>query len=454
MEGNSIWTNEAPQTFGRVYPVPQGLSACSQVGGTSQGLITPSHSRTSSLPAMATVMPVTPGTPGTRATSFSTPQYPPVQTLAKFGDDWESQFASLSIIDTSPLQALSRRNTVFSTASISTAGTSATSIRTIGAGTSEEIVQMSRDQQGCRLLQKKLDEDLAVNFGPIFSAVLPHAGQLMVDPFGNYLIQKIMHLCSPSELSMIIVEIASNIYPIAINCHGTRALQKLLECVSADDHYQLILGSIRTNFVALVHDLNGNHVVQKLLTTFNGPHFNSLVLLIVENLVPISTHKHGCCMLQKMIARANQSQLDYITDRVLLNSISLMIDQFGNYVVQYVLTLGIAQFNDAIMRLVAMNIINLSCGKFSSNVVEKCLVLQTGDINPVLLSLVSFDVLNVLIRDQYGNYVVQTTLNVSDWDIKCVIVELIKPILPAIKYTSYGKRVHQLALSIANEMDK
>lgn len=452
MEGNSIWNSTLATPTTRNQGYTQTLLADQQVGFSPQCLITPSHSRTSSLPAIASMLPVT---PSTRATSFSTPQYPLMQPVTRFGDDWESQIGSLSIIDTSPIQPISRRNTVFSTTSISTAGTSATSIRTASSNPSatEEIIQLSKDQHGCRLLQKKLDDDHKLNFPLIFNAILPFSGQLMVDPFGNYLIQKIIEISSPNDLSLIIMEISSNIYPISINCHGTRAIQKLIDCLSNDEHYQLMFNCVKPNIVNMVHDLNGNHVIQKVLNNFNGSHFNNLVLLIVENLVPISTHKHGCCILQKMISKSSPRQLEFISDNILMNSISLMIDQFGNYVVQYIITLDLPRFNDHLMKLVSMNIINLSCGKFSSNVVEKCLLIKMGDINPVMLSLISFEALNVLIRDQYGNYVVQTTLNVADWDVKCVIVELIKPILPTIKYTNYGKRIHQRAISIANEMD-
>lgn len=454
MEGNSIWNNVPHQGNARALLYQQGLPASPHIVSSSQSLITPSHSRTSSLPAIANVLPVT---PSMRSTSFSHG----VQPLAQFADDIESQFGNLSIIDTSPIQPVSRRNTVFSVSSISTAGTSVTSIRgssaSGGAGcgtTNEEIIQLSKDQHGCRLLQKKLDDDFNFNFPQIFNAILPFASQLMVDPFGNYLIQKIMQISTPNDLSLIIMEISSNIYPISINCHGTRAIQKLLDCISNDDHYQLLLNCIKPNIVNLIHDLNGNHVIQKVLANFNGIHFNNMVTVIINHLLPISTHKHGCCILQKMISKSTPMELEFISDKILMNSISLMIDQFGNYVVQYMLTLDLPNFNNQLMRLVSINIINLSCGKFSSNVVEKCLSIRTGDLNPVLISLISFEVLNVLIRDQYGNYVVQTTLNVSDWDIKCVIVELIKPILPTIKYTNYGKRIHQRAISIANEMDK
>lgn len=59
-----------------------------------------------------------------------------------------------------------------------------------------------------------------------------------------------------------------------------------------------------------------------------------------------------------------------------------------------------------------------------------------------------------LIKDQYGNYVVQTALEVADWPVKCVMAEMVRPMLPNIRYTNYGKRIHTKVVSILAELDK
>jgi len=183
--------------------------------------------------------------------------------------------------------------------------------------------------------------------------------------------------------------------------------------------------------------------------------------LIIINLIPITTHKHGCCVLQKLMAKCSPQQVVFIGEQILNNGIYLMQDQFGNYVVQFLLSLELDYINNTLLHLVASDFVNLSCGKFSSNVVEKCLRVSlppttdnTAGLNPIMVSLVSLSVLNTLIKDQYGNYVVQTTLDVADWNIKCVLVELMRPILPGIRYTSYGKRIYSKAINIAKEMEK
>jgi hypothetical protein len=51
-------------------------------------------------------------------------------------------------------------------------------------------------------------------------------------------------------------------------CFGTRAIQKLIETVKTRQQIALIVSALRPDFMHLVNDLNGNHVIQKCLSNF------------------------------------------------------------------------------------------------------------------------------------------------------------------------------------------
>jgi hypothetical protein len=52
---------------------------------------------------------------------------------------------------------------------------------------------------------------------------------------------------------------------VALNTHGTRAVQKLIETLSSREQRQIVIDSLGQGVVALIKDLNGNHVVQRCL---------------------------------------------------------------------------------------------------------------------------------------------------------------------------------------------
>lgn len=322
-----------------------------------------------------------------------------------------------------------------------------------------EIILLSKDQNGCRMLQTLLDDDANKNLPLIFNATYKNSSALMLDPFGNYLIQKLMICSTASQISLILIDISGNIGKIATNLHGTRALQKLIGCLTTPNHHDLIAFAISNVIVDLIHDLNGNHVIQKLISHFFGNDLEFLIDLVITHLVEIATHKHGCCVLQKLLNKCSKPQIQKISDEILRNSVYLMKDQFGNYVIQYLISLKIDAINYELLKLVANELTSLSCGKFSSNVVEKCLKLnpKVGSINrcihPLLASMVNIQTLVSLIKDQYGNYVVQTALEIADYPIKCVMAEMIRPVLNNIKNSNYGKRIHSKVLQILSEME-
>lgn len=104
-----------------------------------------------------------------------------------------------------------------------------------------KIDVIARDQIGCRMLQRKLSEGDAEETRGICSEVLEHAVSLLVDPFGNYLVQKVIEECEESQLLLLVRRIRQRITDICLSPHGTRAVQKLIEVSAA-----LVSGATRS----------------------------------------------------------------------------------------------------------------------------------------------------------------------------------------------------------------
>jgi len=58
---------------------------------------------------------------------------------------------------------------------------------------------MCLDQHGCRFLQKELEDNDLSKRDIIFNEVIPHIADLMSDPFGNYLCQKLIEKCTTAQ---------------------------------------------------------------------------------------------------------------------------------------------------------------------------------------------------------------------------------------------------------------
>lgn len=62
-----------------------------------------------------------------------------------------------------------------------------------------QVMLVAKDQNGCRFLQRKFDEGGATAIGAVLPEVLDNLVDLMMDPFGNYLIQKLLDRCSEDQ---------------------------------------------------------------------------------------------------------------------------------------------------------------------------------------------------------------------------------------------------------------
>ncbi len=151
-----------------------------------------------------------------------------------------------------------------------------------------EILTLCKDQHGCRYLQKKLEEEVPEQRDMIFRETYGHFPELMTgepgassasrkksltsslrtDPFGNYLCQKLLEYSTEEQRNVICESVANDLVAISLNMHGTRAVQKMIDFLSNPrqaGQIRSIIMALSLNVVALIKDLNGNHVIQKCL---------------------------------------------------------------------------------------------------------------------------------------------------------------------------------------------
>lgn len=60
-----------------------------------------------------------------------------------------------------------------------------------------------------------------------------------LDPFGNYLCQKLIEYATDEQRTTIVNNALPQLSRIALNQHGTRALQKMIEFISTPEQVDL-----------------------------------------------------------------------------------------------------------------------------------------------------------------------------------------------------------------------
>lgn len=233
------------------------------------------------------------------------------------------------------------------------------------------VVPLAKDQLGCRYLQKQIDDN-PVFLNLILPNILSSAEELCNDPFGNYLIQKVITLTNLEQSESFINIIEPYIFEICVSAHGTRVIQTIVHKIKKND----VLLAKLTNLlypivIPLFKDLNANHIIQKFIKEITFPNNQFIYNILSKNLMELATDKHGCCVIQKCIEEGNKDQQDRLIAMLIEQGSTLVLDQYGNYVIQYIISLRDQKINTQIVSTLLPNIYNLSKEKFSSNVIEK-----------------------------------------------------------------------------------
>lgn len=314
-----------------------------------------------------------------------------------------------------------------------------------GAATTNGSVHMvARDQAGCRMLQQKLDEGDPRVISTIFSEVLGHFSELMMDPFGNYLCQKLLELCNFRQLERILDRVSGDLVRVSLNMHGARAVQKLVDTVKVSPYVSRLVSALEGSIATLAKDANGNHVVQRCLDALRPEAQIFIFRALAVNIIDVSSDRQGCRIIQRCVDAAQGEGRLSLIKAICSHTLPLVQDPFGNYVVQYVLSLNDLWVNNAVVASMLGHLGVLSKQKFSSNVVERCLQLCGAEEKKMMIGeLCEFVNPGELLRDVYGNYVIQSALSVATEPQLSALLNQIRPSLPLLRTSGQGRRIAQ-----------
>lgn len=85
------------------------------------------------------------------------------------------------------------------------------------------ILSMGKDQNGSRVLQDVMKKLGTEEFSFVFSELIGHVTELMLDPFGNYVVQKMVEMSSEEQRHRIILMVTEHNFQLVRTClsqHG------------------------------------------------------------------------------------------------------------------------------------------------------------------------------------------------------------------------------------------
>lgn len=206
-----------------------------------------------------------------------------------------------------------------------------------------------------------------------------------------------------------------------------------------------------------VKDQNGNHVIQKVIDRVPMEHIQNIVEAFRGQVGALSVNSYGCRVIQRLLEKVQEPQRRFILTELHAEGPKLITDSYGNYVTQHVIEHGLPEDRAKIVSLIRAQFLMFSKHKFASNVVERCLVCGNDQQRLELVSTViakndrgETNLLNLL-KDGYGNYVIQKLLETLSRDDYETFVAALKPELEKAKKIISGKQIVSVSVTCAHK---
>ncbi|KAJ5768920.1 hypothetical protein N7520_003479 [Penicillium odoratum] len=308
------------------------------------------------------------------------------------------------------------------------------------------VVEFSGDQHGSRFIQQKLETANSDEKEQVFREIQPNCLQLMTDVFGNYVVQKLFEHGNQTQKKILANQMRGHVLALSTQMYGCRVVQKALEHILTDQQAAMVK-ELESHVLKCVRDQNGNHVIQKAIERVPSEYVQFIINAFRGQVNRLAAHPYGCRVIQRMLEHCEEVDRQSILSELHACTSNLIPDQFGNYVIQHVIENGDESDRNRMIVIVMSQLLAYSKHKFASNVVEKS--IEFGDPSQaqhIISTLISPNdrgesPLLGLMRDQYGNYVIQKVLGQLKGAEREALIDQIKPLLSQLKKFSYGKQI-------------
>ncbi|KAL2057826.1 hypothetical protein ABVK25_001443 [Lepraria finkii] len=317
----------------------------------------------------------------------------------------------------------------------------------------------SNDQQASIFLQQKLKVGTVEQKYQIIEAIVVQAYPLMVNRFGNFLVQRCFEHGTPEQVIAIANAIRGNTLSLSMDAFGCHVVQKAFDAVPEDYKAIMVHELLRRIPETVIHRY-ACHVWQKLFELRWSDSPPQIMKYVNEALHgmwhEVALGETGSLVVQNILENClEEDKRPCITE--VLNSIDIVAHgQFGNWCIQHICEHGAPVDRSRAIDHVLRYAIEYSMDQFASKVVEKCLKIGGAEFLERYLERVCegradrprIPLIDIA-SDQYGNYLIQYILTHANPTHRDIVASHIRKHMVSLRGSKFGSRVGMLCCNPA-----
>lgn len=285
-----------------------------------------------------------------------------------------------------------------------------------------------KTQLGSRILQNYLCQSSQQILNQIYHDIYDDLNVLFLDPYANYFCLKLFCCLETDERLSFIIAILPNIITFSMNKVATYPIQCIIGSLSSQKEKELIMHTINPHIKTLILDIYGTHVIEKILMCLEREHCLLIKQFIIDNYVYLANHMNGLCLAKKILMLEYKKEHFNTLRQILIDHcLDLIENPYGNYALQIVIDYWNNEDIIDIFAKIYDHCTKLSMMKYSSNVIERCIQKSEIFVNNFINEICNkYHSVGMLIKDNYGNYVIQTALKTAKGGVKVRLINEIE----------------------------
>jgi hypothetical protein len=156
------------------------------------------------------------------------------------------------------------------------------------------------------VFQSWLGEANPLEVDKVISNLWEELPELITHEYANYMVQKLLGVCTLAQRLRIVQRLQADIPGIARNKQGTHSLQTLIALFTSDDEYKQVCDSVRTSYLSLAQHPNATHFLQKIIILFPLSQTMDFIHIVNSDFLNFALDKNAMCVIKQMIKRVSE----------------------------------------------------------------------------------------------------------------------------------------------------
>ncbi|KAH9908211.1 ARM repeat-containing protein [Xylariomycetidae sp. FL2044] len=312
----------------------------------------------------------------------------------------------------------------------------------------------NNDQQASIFLQQKLKVGTPKQKYEIVEAIVAQAYPLMVNRFGNFLVQRCFEHGTPEQVTKIADAITGSTLNLSMDPFGCHVVQKAFDSVPEDYKAIMVHELLRRIPDTVIHRY-ACHVWQKLFElrwSESPPQIMKFVNDALRGMWhEVALGETGSLVVQNIFENCLEEDKRPCIEEVLANIDIVAHGQFGNWCIQHICEHGQPPDQGRAIDHVIRYAAEYSMDQYASKVVEKCLKIGGAEFLSRYLDRVCEGRMDRpriplidIASDQYGNYLIQWILTHAGHQHREIVAAHIRKHMVSLRGSKFGSRVGML----------